>query len=850
VIDRNTAPESRIAGFTPPPLRDQAIAVFVAIICALGFLRTSISPGNALLPYPPEVMQPLRDVALAGGMDEAEIRRGNLSMGDKFNQSLAWDRIIQDHIREGDLPLWTRDIAGGVPFVPQMGQVYHPINLLLLVLPSTGVYGIWYLLHLVLFGFFAYRFMRRIAIGHAAAVFGMVALILAFWTQARIHHNVMLSSALPVFAMLSCTHHIFRHGGRSGHIAMLALGTGMCWLTGFAPGSLMCTYLVCSFAVALWLTSPCGLEVRTLARFGAGVACGLLIASVQLVPVLLASAESSRLPATIQGLAPRTLELPHLVTAIWPTLFSWPGDHIYPGMNLHSAWPALAFLDGELDASAALNFPETAFYAGLAPLALALGNLRSRVCWFFAAAALFAIAMAEGWLLQVSQFLPGAHSGDVRRFLLLFGVCVPVLAASGLDRWIKAPRRGPPFFFALVVGVLSLALLLFHLTDVQEFYGGLAEQRLGLPEGTMKEWVAMYPAESAVQHAQLFALFAAATAVSVIVACLLWRPGRFTVPALCVVTAAELMWHGSGTIIAVPNERVTTPPAILQPVLQSARNNGVRPRLQRLMPPDEKDNLNYAVWPNMAAFWGVEDLAAYSPLPKSRMEQFFLALEPDEAGKTSTVLGGTGVGALRRPESLSHPLADLVGIEWVISSTPLDRTGIEDRTPDAAGPFFLYRRSTCLPRATFLSRAVVIEDATERRSRLAARSHDPRTVVLLEDLGAPVADGPPTAATVEVLSHADEEVRISVGNPAPGYLRLADPYDAGWTATVDGRDATVYIADHYFRAVFLPPGDHEVVFRYNGTRVVGPQIASLVALLLLAVLWWHARSRASTRNAT
>ena len=99
-------------------------------------------------------------------------------------------------------------------------------------------------------------------------------------------------------------------------------------------------------------------------------------------------------------------------------------------------------------------------------------------------------------------------------------------------------------------------------------------------------------------------------------------------------------------------------------------------------------------------------------------------------------------------------------------------------------------------------------------------------------------------ATVAIVAHEDERVTIRVRNDAEGYLRLADPYHAGWVAAVDGEAAPVLAADHYLRAVYLEPGEHEVVFSFRGPRVVWPQRISMLALLVIGGLWIaHMRSR-------
>ncbi len=68
---------------------------------------------------------------------------------------------------------------------------------------------------------------------------------------------------------------------------------------------------------------------------------------------------------------------------------------------------------------------------------------------------------------------------------------------------------------------------------------------------------------------------------------------------------------------------------------------------------------------------------------------------------------------------------------------------------------------------------------------------------------------------------------------------LADTLLPGWTATVDGEQAPILTADFAFRAVRLPPGEHEVAFRYAAPGLRAGAIASLVGLLAAAILLWR-----------
>lgn len=67
-----------------------------------------------------------------------------------------------------------------------------------------------------------------------------------------------------------------------------------------------------------------------------------------------------------------------------------------------------------------------------------------------------------------------------------------------------------------------------------------------------------------------------------------------------------------------------------------------------------------------------------------------------------------------------------------------------------------------------------------------------------------------------------------------GLLVFTIPYDKGFCATVDGRDAPIVLCDVAFMGVWVEPGEHEIVFTYR-TRMLGPGIAmSVAAFLVLA----------------
>lgn len=810
-------------------------ALLIAAVAAAAFLGPALLPGRALVPFPPENIPPLRSEAHERGLDAEDLVVGNPSGGDKYNQSLAWDRIARDGLRGGHVPLWTRDLGGGAPVVPQMGQVYMPWTWLLRCFDPTTIYGPWFFAHQCLLGLFLYHFLRRLGVQHAAALFGMTCAVIGLWTQARVHHNVILSAALPLFCALACVRALFDGGGWLA-TGLLAFAVGVPWLGGFAPVALQSTYLVLAYALlCAWLAGR-GQRRRPLLRVGIALAVGALIACPQMLPVLNAARDTARGVPSAAALEAHALSWPHLLTLFWPDLLAWGQPAFYGGLDqVRIPFAALVLLD--IHSANTMNWPETVFAIGVCGAALALGGLAHRPrraeAWFFAGAAGvgFLLAAAAPPFLQLSAFVPGARSGDVRRFLFLPAMSLPVLAAFGVDRWLAGARLFGVRAALAVVAIGSGVLVFLHLGDadaMQHAYAELAVARHPEPGVSVEAFTrGAAPTEAADNQARLVATFLrAALAAGIGFVALGFAARRPAVPVLLALVAVTELWHaGRGPVVAVPAQRVAQPPRILEPALAATRSATPRPRFHRL---DRSRAPTQLVQPNLGAFYGLEDLAIYTSLAPRRLEELFTCLEPPQPGVPPVALGGAGVQSLRQVESLAHPLADVLGLTFVLTDaelTGIDASALVDRTPrDWPGPERLYERTTCAPRATFTTRVRIVPDRAERLRLLADPHRDAVHEVLLEEplpqdfaLG---SDG--AGATITVRTWEDETVVLDVDAQAAGVLRIADPWDDGWRATLDEEPARLYVSDHDLRAVAMPAGRHILALTYDAPRVLWP----------------------------
>jgi membrane protein YfhO len=78
----------------------------------------------------------------------------------------------------------------------------------------------------------------------------------------------------------------------------------------------------------------------------------------------------------------------------------------------------------------------------------------------------------------------------------------------------------------------------------------------------------------------------------------------------------------------------------------------------------------------------------------------------------------------------------------------------------------------------------------------------------------PSMSEPALGDSVRAIRYDFNEAEFLVVTAAPGLFVVSDEYDPDWTATVDGKPATIHRVDYLLRGVAVGPGAHRVHFRY------------------------------------
>ncbi|MCC7104279.1 MAG: YfhO family protein, partial [Chloroflexi bacterium] len=152
-----------------------------------------------------------------------------------------------------------------------------------------------------------------------------------------------------------------------------------------------------------------------------------------------------------------------------------------------------------------------------------------------------------------------------------------------------------------------------------------------------------------------------------------------------------------------------------------------------------------------------------------------------------------------------------------------------------------------LPRAYFVDQAHRARSGSGDGSLVTQLLQDPydaERMVLLEGGGAtdraPVQQpsSEPAGAAV-VRDYQTERVTLDVLARRPGYAVLADRYEAGWRAWVDGREQPILRANAVLRAVAVDPGAHQIVMVYQPPELRYGLLITLGSALsvLLGAAW-------------
>ncbi len=130
---------------------------------------------------------------------------------------------------------------------------------------------------------------------------------------------------------------------------------------------------------------------------------------------------------------------------------------------------------------------------------------------------------------------------------------------------------------------------------------------------------------------------------------------------------------------------------------------------------------------------------------------------------------------------------------------------------------------------------------------------DPGRTVLVDD---PVPSPSASSSTnqnggeVEFVSYQSTDIKLKANAPTSTVLLLNDRYDPTWRVSVDGKPAELLHCNYVMRGVYLPPGQHDVEFKFSqDVRMLYVNVAAILlgcALLGYAMVTTRKRGEVET----
>lgn len=767
------------------------VAIFWRLVIGEG-----LSSDGGLLKW-----QPWSDMQLV-----APARSVNLLLRDQYAVFNANEEFISRWVRRGVWPLWNPDIAHGVPSVASLQNAeYYPINLLFWLLPPFWSRGIRAILKITLCLVTTFALARILGVSRAGATLAATSYAFCGFNTVWLGHpHPNVSLLLP--GMLFTLEKTLQTGSFRWGVA-LALCAGAALLGGHPPTVFHVSIPILIYYLHRQLIAPtyprAVLPFHSVAwRLGLCALAAGAIGSVALLPWIQYLSQN---PSDI-------LPLRHIRVLSWSTLVTW----LIPDFFGHPTsvdWASALYRMAGWE-----NYCERTGFIGVAALMLAIRGLLSRryrpliLPWIVTLSASVMLIYDLPLVGDLGRELPVFRSVNNSRMLSVAAFTVAMLAGMGFDTVLN--RRESVGWTAATWVVLAAAAGALVLALWPDRHGQQWLIKAGLMPSFVSACVwALLPA--------MVVTFAAAVARK--------RNRTAAVWMILAVSMVEMWRFASAFHTTIPRTLAAPATDGIRYLAQHATQGRVLTIGRALLPGNTM--LRYGIADARGGDW--INVRHYEFLVTGRSGHFDFGYSLERVPPTLLALN---VSYLVFPRATTLPPGGLLVYD---------------------GEMRIARVASTMPRVLLVHEHLRAESDAEARRLIASRMVDLRRTVLIAspgDLRAPSVSAGRAKGTeyAKIISSTPNEVRVAVNARKAGFLVLTDTFYPGWRCAIDGEAAVIHRANIAFRAVYVTPGRHDVVFRYRppvwflGLGLAATAIAVIAAVSAAAAIRAMGRRASAT----
>jgi hypothetical protein len=748
----------------------------------------------------------------------------------------------------GSWPLWDPYLGGGqAAFADGLHQMFFPPALLLKFVGSEVLgFNLWVALPLPVAACGAFLFFAR-RFSAAASALGAVAFAMSGPILSSLDFPNLSWSVAGVPWVLWAVDRV-ASDPQPRAIAVLALTVALQALAG-EPVTLLATLTLTSL-FALIAAPPAAVNrlpmiARRMISVAIGLALGLMLAAIQLIPMQRAAALSERSTVILSNSwALHPLALIETVSLhLYGDYFTIPSVTAAPWMPLVNGGREPFFFS---------------IYYGVPLLALALLGLlapdRRRWALFWAAPATGSLLLAFGQYTPIYPFLQhhlpllGSFRFPVK-YLIVLSMAIAAAAAAGWDAiagngdssatsGALGRARISAIAFAAAVGAIAFAAgaACLYLTTPAAFRLYAIAQWLGARDPVE---ASAFMLRTIPQHATVVLVISVAAAVAIAMATPPRKTAQAARYALYALIIGDLMVRSWG-INPVLDAKYLAPPAWLSHVADMSEwRFYFGGKMDGTLDPNDPDGSRRFMNPpglvgsaSRAAINGQVPFYPSAWHAREMLSYDLPVLWPKVFDTVARRFFSSGREARDR-------FLDRTATRYRML-TPRVAPGRRPLTPiPYAAESFLFDFGPSVPqRAAIASDVRIVSGIDGQIDALFGPGWDSHTTAIVERQS-PAAGtaGPPVAPFARFVEDGANRVRVQAGAGSDGgYLVLLDSYSDDWHVRVDGQPAAMVRTNAVFRSVRLAPGEHMVEFAFRPTTFFWGAVASGVAGLLLLAM--------------
>ncbi|GEM_PF-3848629 len=715
--------------------------------------------------------------------------------GDALNFFFMEKQLQANSLKKLELPLWNPIIYSGTPLLANsQAAFFYPTNIMLFFLPAEQASWLLLPISVIIAGISMFFFSRKIGLNIAPALVAAIAFMASGQIISRMlagHLTLIATYSLIPLVFWCVENSLEKKSAKS--FALLGIAITLQFFAGF----MQLFYFTMLFAAAFGIFRVFTQKEKNKAKIAKGTIIALIVFLALSAAQLFPSIELSKQMTRSSGLAAEeqgsfSMPIAALVETIIPNIFGNPANHTFWGEPYY--WEFTPFIGVSVLLLAAI----AVFF-----------NRKNKTVLFFFAVAIVSLLFALGKnipLFAVSKEIISAF-GMFRapaRMLTFFCFAGALLAGFGAQTILNADKKQSRQLLkicaiATALLLLSTAAVFFSESTLKEKAESFIEQKFTAEDAQQIEYL-----KSRVNEAILLlksdALRASIALGILCAAIVLQQKNKHKGKAaalLCIAVFFELLLFSqvflepkTGKEIFEKNNQVTQ----LEMEKQSYRI--------------VSGYFEFGVLPQyLSARFGIERADGYDPTVLKNYAEL-ASLVDKKSDFFSEV-------SFNQQNELNLKLLGLLNVKYLI-----DNNSVKEN------PFFL-------PRAFVVGKAKAVK-AGQAIEEIAKDSFDPKETVFLETTEKIESAQASFFKPAIVSESAPEKIEIKTDTGENGFLVVSVPFYPGWKATIDGKQAEIFKADHALMAIILPKGRHTVEMRFDPDSVKIGMAITLASIFLIA----------------